>query len=751
MARKKPESEKSELTGDNKRKRDLLVRVRHRYQAMVDGDRHNREAALKDIEFVNIPGAQWDEDTKKKRRKRPCYEFDELGVTIKRIVNDIRANRPRGKVLPVEEGDKEGAELREGLIRNVWNVNDGDSCVDAAADFQVTGGIGAWKICTDYATDTGFDQEIRVKPVANPLCLYWDPSSKHPQHLDAEDWCFADKFSKDKYEARWPKASRSSFDASEFDSSDLWDEDDGVRVVEYWYKEPATKNLALLPDGRVVDEDKIPPGAVPTRIRAVRTHKIKMCIASGDAILEEQEFASKHFPWVVAHGNFIVINGKPYWYGLVRKSKDSQRIKNVGMTATIESVANAPQAKYWVTTKQAEGHSDKWAEAWHENLPFMLYNPDPQAGGSPQRVGGAEVPDALINLTNMGSDLIKSTSGVFSASIGQQSNETSGRAIRARQAQGEIATFNYADNIAKAIRQSWEIILDLTKLLYTTERTIRILGNDGAEKFVRINGLQLDPETLQMVPVNDLRSGKYDTTVTIGPSFSTQRQEAAETFTQLAQTAPQVWGVAGDIIMENMDLPGADKVAERMKALLPPQIQQQMAQDKPLPPEAMLAMQQADQVMQQAQAAMQQVEELGAEARQDKAAADKAKADVQIATANLKAAQAQFDAQVARAEAQAAKAQGDGAVAQSDEVIASVGQQLSDTVAIVQGLQQVVDAMAGKLMQTEDTLSARMAEPAPTPTVIVPPPPRLKAMRAVRDGQGNLVAIPEYESTEVMQ
>jgi hypothetical protein len=275
------------------------------------------------------------------------------------------------------------------------------------------------------------------------------------------------------------------------------------------------------------------------------------------------------------------------------------------------------------------------------------------------------VPVALIQEAGMASEDIKATSGIFDASLGQVSNETSGRAIRARQEQGEIATYNFPDNISKGVRRTAEILIDLIPKIYDTERSLRILGADGAEKYIKVNQPVMQPDGTIAV-TNDLTRGKYDVTVTSGPNFSTQRQEAAEIYTQLGAAVPQVWGVAGDFIMKSMDLPYSEQIADRLKLLLPPQVQEQMAKDKPMPPEVQALMMRANQAMQVVQQQSQLVNAAAQEVAQDKTDADKAKAAVDMAKAELKVAQAQFEAKVAQEIAKITTQQAQLAVVKAD-------------------------------------------------------------------------------------
>ncbi|MGH8235421.1 MAG: portal protein, partial [Steroidobacteraceae bacterium] len=726
---------------------------------MVDADETNRDAALDDIRFLHEPGHQWDEGMRKARGERPCYEFNELRVKALRVINDIRSNRPQGKVRAVEDGDKETADTREGLIRNIWAVSDGDSVTDYAADYQVSGGMGAWRVETVWNDDSAWEQDIRVRPFKNPFCLYADPAASDQLKLDADDWIITEKVSKASYEARWPDAELVQFDDdTHFDDDDNdWYGEEMVRVCEYWYKKPVRKVIALLSDGSTVEIKEAKRGdtrgatqadgtPLPThtadgtplvikRRRTVNSHKIMSCIISGSSVLEQPtEWAGKYFPFVQVFGEWRVIAGKVVWHGLTRFSKDAQRLANVTMTAIAETVMTAPQSHYWATTKQAEGHLDKWKKAHKELIPFMPYNGDPEANGPPQRMGGADVPVALMEVRGIAADVMKGTTGIFDASVGAQSNETSGRAINARTRQGEVATFNYADNMAKGVRQTWIILDDLIGKIYPAEKSVRILGVDGAEKYVKVNSVQLDPKTGQMRKVNDLTKGKFDVTYTVGPSFSTQRQEATELYTQLGQALPAVWTVAGDLIFKSMDLPYAEQIAERMRTLLPPAIQKQIADGKQIPPEAQIAMAQVEQAMQQvqqlgqaAQQAMMEAQKQQSEAKSSSADAKAAAANIDVKIANLRAEEAKLAAQVAEFQ----KTVAENALALQQGADASLKAAVQEALLSIEEQAQNIFAQYGEQLQA--THAEAVASVASTP--------RRRTVKLVRGADGG------YEGT----
>lgn len=703
--------------------RDLIDKIRKRYKYMYEADHEQRQAAMIDLKFVNEPGYQWDDNMKQERGERPCYEFNKLRVTGKRIINDIRANRPAGKVRAVENGDKQTADIYEGLIRNIWNVSDADSATDYACEFQVNAGMGAWRVDTEYSDDGAFEQDVTIRLIENPFCLYADPSCKDPQKRDADDWILTEKIPYKVFEKRYPKAEKVNFeDMTEFDDEEDWQDEESVRIAEYWYKIPHEKELWLLEDGRVVDSESDEANApelqpLIKKRRLVMTHKIQWCIASGERILEgPTDWASRHFPFVMVYGEYVVVDGKPCWWGIPRFAKDAQRSYNFARTAIAETIALAPQAKWWATADQAKGLTDQWATAHKKNYPFLLYNSDPKAPGAPSRMGGADIPAALIQETALASEEIKAVTGIFDPSLGASSNETSGRAIYARQQQGEIATFNYQDNIAKGIRRTYEILIDLIPSIYDTEREIRILGSDGAEDYVRVNQMVFDPESGQTVRVNDLATGKYDVTVTVGPNFATQRQEAAETYGQLAQQFPDMMGVAGDLVFKSMDLPYADDIADRLKTLLPPQVQKMLDSGNQDPAVAQ-AMQRAEQAMAAVQEQGMMVQQAAQELEQSKASDEKAKAEIKTELANVRAARAEFDAHVSKEIAKLVKIQADIAKRQVElapsllahEDMLAAGQtaeHAQETINIIDGLlanfMQAVDVAVGSLQQKTD-------------------------------------------------
>jgi hypothetical protein len=162
------------------------------------------------------------------------------------------------------------------------------------------------------------------------------------------------------------------------------------------------------------------------------------------------------------------------------------------------------------------------------------------------------------------------TTGLQQASLGKKSNEKSGRAIMARQREGDVANFAYYDNLARAIKYEAKIYLDLIPRIYDTQRVVRVMGEDNQATMLPLGQpIQLPNGQSR---VFDLSVGKYDAMVSIGPSYTTQREEAVESMIAFIQAVPPAGALVADLLAENMDWPKAQEISRRLKMLLPPQL-----------------------------------------------------------------------------------------------------------------------------------------------------------------------------------
>ena len=582
---------------------EILAEARKRFQLAHDADSESRDEALDDLRFIN--GDQWPEEVKKERIEelRPCITVNRLPGFIDQVVGDQRQNRPGIKVRAFDSySDPEKAEIFEGIIRNIESISDAETIYDNSFETGTSCGRGFFRVLTEYSGDDSFDQDIKIKRIANPFSVYWDPSAQEIDLSDAKWQFIVDKISREDFEEAFPGKAVIDFEEATGDMQS-WVWEDSVRIAEYWRKTPVEKTIYQLDDGNVVDE--IIKDMEVIRERTVKTHKIEWMLISGNEILAGPNvWAGKYIPIIPVWGKEINVDGKRILRGLIRFAKDPQRMYNYSRTASTEVMSNAPRVPYMVTAKQIEGYENIWNMVHKKNLPYLLYNPDPQnRGAAPKRETPATIPTGIIQEIKLTSDEMKQTTGIFEASLGEKSNETSGRAILARQREGDTATFAYIDNLARAQRYLGKILIDLIPKIYDTEQIVRVLGLDGSSKFMPIN-YTTDPDTGDALDeiMNDLSVGRYDVTVTVGPSYNTQRMEASDTMMKFVQSFPDAVPVIGDLIAKAMDWPDSDEIAERLKALLPPEIKETISQEgKEIPEEGVVEQPMPEQMQEEQQ------------------------------------------------------------------------------------------------------------------------------------------------------
>jgi hypothetical protein len=483
----------------------------------------------------------------------------------------------------------------------------------------VTYGEGYIRILTEYCDETSFDQDIKIGRIRNSFSVYMDPTIQDPCGADAE-WCFiTEDILKADYERLYPNAMPvSSIMVQGVGDQALsqWLSETTVRIAEYFYCDYKAETLNLYPDGTTTyqgtPQDKMlrQMGLKPTRQRKLQRKSIKWCKTNGYEIIEEREWAGAYIPVIRVIGNEWSIEGQLEISGLVRNAKDAQRMYNYWVSQEAEMLALAPKAPFVGYGGQFEGYEEKWKTANTQNYPYLEVNPDVTDGAGnilplPQRAQPPMAQTGLIQAKMGASEDIKAATGQYNASLGMTSNERSGRAILARQREGDVGTYHYVDNLARAIRHVGRQLVDLIPKIYDTQRIARVIGVDGESKMVRLDPNQPEPvrklvneQGVVVAKIYNPGVGKYDVKVTTGPSYLTKRQESMDAMSQILQGNPNLWAAAGDLFVKNMDWPGAQELAQRLKKMIDPKLLQE--EDDP-------ALQAANQQIQAMQAQMEQM------------------------------------------------------------------------------------------------------------------------------------------------
>lgn len=640
---------------DFENEHDFLEHIRTTFDKDVEADEQNRREAIEDARFV--AGEQWDAAVRQKRAaaNKPTLTINRLPAYVSQLVGNRRLNDTGISVLPDAGGDKKVAQIREGLIRSIQKISRAQYAYDKAFEQQVIGGLGNFQVHLDYAHDDVFEQDIRIAAIPNPLSVVWDRSSVDPTGADAEHVFVVDTIPRNEFKRRYPDAQAGEWNADLAQSRHGYgDTADGVQVLSFWRMRSEKRTVALLKNGSVEDVTDIEPekwfdlvqagaGGEPL-VREVQRKYAQMYLCSNhDLLAGPYDLPVQRVPVFRVPGWELLIEGDRIRWGLVRFLRDPQRLHNYWRSTIAEKLVGAPKAKWLAADTAVEGREQQWRDSHLSDDPLLVWNAN--SGAPPQRQAPIDMEGALIQEAGLASQDIRDVSNIHEANLGMQSNEVSGKAIMARQRVGEVGSVIYQDNLNAAIEEAGRVINSLIPIVYDTPRTIKVLGADMvSEKLVRVN----DPNDPQST---DITIGKYNVSVTTGPSYTTRRVEAREEMMSMVNAMPQAMQVAADKIVEAQDWPGAEEIARRLRTQLPAGMVTEQDMD-----EEQLAQQQAaaQQAQQQAQIEQQMLQlEM----------ADK-QADIQLKQIEV----AEKQARIMEAQARAQQA-----IAQAEKTLSEVG------------------------------------------------------------------------------
>jgi hypothetical protein len=670
------------------------------YEVCARAAEDNNRTYLEDYRF-SLLDEQWDDSVKAARsvpgQERPMLTFNQLPAFGHQVVNEIRQNRPTTKFRPVDSAaDPETALVMQGLVRNIHYLSRADVAHDTGAHCAVHGGFGFWRIDIDYACDTSFDQEIRIKRIPNPLSVLQDPYSVEADSLDWDMAFVQELMTEAAFKEAYPKADPVSFGGADNHVKRDWDKGSDILVAEYWKRSKEAKTILLMSNGQVVyEDDYLAPnpeggptdkdifdaqGITVARSRQIMAHVVDQCILNGQETLTDKvRWAGKYIPIIPVYGEELNLEGKRILKSMINRAKDAQRQINYWETTATELVALTPRVPF-IGPKGAFDTDPNWNTANSQNHPYLEYDGLTAPARHPMDTGPAvgAMQEAL-----RATDRMKAILGMYGASLGERTNETSGKAIDSRKQEGDVGNYHFSDNVNRAIECEGKQLADLIARVYTKGRIVNILGEDGTEQQIQLGqrqrverpmqpGQQPEPPKIGALEgIFDLGMGTYDVYVEAGPSYTTQRQETAAVIGEMGRGNPAIWQIGGDIMVRNLDLKDGDELARRLKKMLPPQLQDQGEQQIPPAVQQQMAqmeeqlglLSEENQKLKQGEAAKaadvlkQQVTMRQLDIEEKKIPAESMEQQIKLLTAQKQLFEAQANLEKTRAEIVAAKQQ----------------------------------------------------------------------------------------------
>lgn len=518
-----------------------------------------RTEATNDLFFSRI--SQWDDWLSDYTTLQYRGQFDVVRPVVRKLVAEMRQNPVDVLYKPKDGADPNAADILMGMYRTDMRHNTAKISVNVAVREQIEAGVGAWRLVTDYEDQdpTSNNQVIRRVPI-HEACSHvvWDANAKQMDKSDAKHCTIISAMSKDGWEAFAEEHDLDEEDIPTFQSPDSnwsfpWATKDVCYVAEYYEVEEKKETVFIYQDPMtdepvsyfkrdikdVIDEiaDK---GLEKIGERKVKRRRVYKSLLTNTSILKDRELiAGEHIPIVPVFGEWSFAGDKEVYEGVVRLTKDGQRLRNMIMSFNADIVARSPKKKPFFHPEQIAGYEHMYSGT--DDYPYYLLNKTDENGGDmpPQPLGyyeNPEVPQANAYMLEAATGAVKevATLGVDAEAAGGQVSFDTVNQLNMR---ADLETYVFQDNLATAMRRDGEIYASMVNDIYDVPRNVSMTLEDGSEKDVELLSQVVDFQTGRVVTLNDIR-GRYETYTDVGPSFQSMKNQNRSEILDLMSKVP---------------------------------------------------------------------------------------------------------------------------------------------------------------------------------------------------------------------
>jgi hypothetical protein len=543
-------------------------------------------------------GDQWSQEAKNLRKGKPTLTLNFTKAHIDKIVNPIRKN-PFG--IRVKHENKQINELYQGLIRDIEYRSNASEAYEEGLRNAVTAGIGYIIIDTDYEDNQSLDQTISIVSVPESTNVWVDPYIKK---VDGSDMKYAFHITYTDKECAEQEYDLES-DTEHLANYDImyteWDiPTDSIPELIYYDLKSEKRTRYWLPDGSFTDDVNTIPEGVETSDREINYNYVEVSKYIGGKRVSKTRLEIDYIPVVPVYGNKVYTNGWKGYAGIVQTVFDSQSMVNYYASAEAQLVQSAPVAPWIIAEGQIEGYEDIWATAntgLHDHLP---YRPVAEGGASlppPSRVSNAADTTHLTGPRMAAVEDMQRSTGQYANNAGIDVAGQSGRALLLKQNAADVNSFHFIDNLMKSITQCGKITLQLINSLYDTDRRLNVRAENGSVVPIQAN-----------IQAMGIKPYEFDTEVEAGPMMQNEKELMNATLLEIGALMPEKFGMIADVFVENLQTPGSDEVVRRLKAMLPPEVLPKEEGANVPDPQAIQAMQAADQTIQEMKAMLENYE-----------------------------------------------------------------------------------------------------------------------------------------------
>lgn len=599
------------LRGDDR----IVHRAHSRFKRCKDFYETAYSYSLEDTKFANGDDrnrAQWPDKIFADRdgKRKPCLTINIIQPHNRLVINESMQNKASIRIRAT--GGKATADAAEGmqmLIERTEYISSAMINYRKAITDQIDGGVGYLILDTAFVDDKSFDQDVYIEAAEDPRAVFLDPDSVMKGDGTCAEFGFIFRsVPRDRFNREHPKF-KDRIGTATLGQDMLWITDKHVLVAKYY--ERAAKNDELIwfktPEGTEfkghrsqMEEDsskemvdaiisQIEAGQIEGKFRDVITQDVNWYLIGGDCILKrgdkpDTRWIGKYVPIIPCYGIKTFIEGKFDCKSHTRAQISAQQMLNYNASGQVQFGALQSKTPYIVDLKSIEVNEKEWANANIEDYAYLGWdstildeNGQSQELKAPVRQEPPQVAPVFMQGMQDAERWSMMVTGQWQQMQGQENEQgaESGKAVNARQRQGNVATYHFPEHQYDMLRNLGKQLIDIYPKLYDTKRILHVEGEDLSKKILTIDPdaekaferIKKETDTAEEIIFNPL-VGEYEVLSDPGPNYATQRQQAFDAISQLIAQNKELGAIVGDILFKNGDFAGAEQLADRMQKFI---------------------------------------------------------------------------------------------------------------------------------------------------------------------------------------
>ena len=382
---------------------------------------------------------------------------------------DAMDNFPSPNILPREEGDKGEAEMLTSIVPVILEQNDFEETYDNVWDYKLKAGTGIYGVFWDKEKMNGLgDITVRKVDIIN---LFWESGitdiqrSRNLFHVELQD----NDLLLGAYPQLEGKLGNATMDLSKYVYDDSVDTNNKSAVVDWYYKKRQ--------DGKVV---------------------LHYCKFVNDVVLfateNEPEFAERgwydHGMYPFVFDPLFSVEGTPCGFGYIDIGKSAQEYIDRGNQAIMQNMLANAKPRHFIRTDGSVNEQE------YADLTKDFVHVDGNLGqDSILPIQGKPLNDIYVAVITNKVDELKEVTGNRDISTGgTTAGVTAASAIAAMQEAGSKLSRDNNKASYRAFRKVVLMIIELIRQFYDIPRCFRILGENGAARYVEYSNAGITPQ-----------------------------------------------------------------------------------------------------------------------------------------------------------------------------------------------------------------------------------------------------------------